>query len=600
MKFHTQAISCIFATAVAATSARADVIPPKVILTTPGGVNVADGSLIYSNDDISIGTLKLERFARTGLQPDRGFMLLNWAVNFDIYVSVPLKKASRIPSIPARYTPIVHIGSGASGVYEQDYLSDTAVVSYNIDAFSGILGSDGTSYTYTDSSGTIYHFTPTVRAPGPNIAQNNSQRVSSIVYSNGRVENFSYDSSGNLHLVADTAGYAILMDYDSNGFIKVACGFDLSQTYVSTSSTCAGAALSVSYNYSLNTLSFVDVLHQTTIYTSDQYGVTCVKPPGYSSCKLSTAYGGAYAPGQAAAYQQTLADGSIWNVSASASSGDPSDPDVIPTDGDNEGSITDPNGKTTYFTFTKSSPYTMTDANGNTTHYKYDGGPQFDYTGPYYHEGKYLREVDFPEGNKYLATYSGPYHEVTQETMQAKPGSGLADLVKQYGYGDCFTAPGTLQNCGKPIWIKDPKGNQIDFAYASWGGLLSEMQPSPTTGAARPLKLYEYVQKYAYIKNSGGALVAASTPIWEANSETVCQTVAGSSSPVCDTAAPITVTTYEYGAPGTADNLLVRGKVVTTNTPSGAPTLRTCYGYDAQSRKISETSPRGTTSASCS
>jgi YD repeat-containing protein len=113
------------------------------------------------------------------------------------------------------------------------------------------------------------------------------------------------------------------------------------------------------------------------------------------------------------------------------------------------------------------------------------------------------------------------------------------------------------------------------------------MQPAPSAGTARPLKLYTYVQKYAWIKNSGGTLVSANQPIWLPSTETLCQTVAGSNSPVCDSAAPQTVTTYQYGADGTADNLLLHGKAVS----SGGTTLRTCYGYDAYSRKISETAP---------
>jgi YD repeat-containing protein len=56
---------------------------------------------------------------------------------------------------------------------------------------------------------------------------------------------------------------------------------------------------------------------------------------------------------------------------------------------------------------------------------------------------------------------------------------------------------------------------------------------------------------------------------------------------VCDSAAPETVTTYQYGADGTAEILVLHGKAVS----SGGTTLRTCYGYDAYSRKISETAP---------
>src|SRR3546814_874477 len=68
---------------------------------------------------------------------------------------------------------------------------------------------------------------------------------------------------------------------------------------------------------------------------------------------------------------------------------------------------------------------------------------------------------------------------------------------------------------------------------------------------------------------------------------TECQTAAGSSSPVCDSGAPQRLTTYQYGANGTANNLLVRGVTVSAD----GVMLRTCYGYDALGRKISETKP---------
>jgi YD repeat-containing protein len=267
---------------------------------------------------------------------------------------------------------------------------------------------------------------------------------------------------------------------------------------------------------------------------------------------------------------------------------DVKDPEGVDAfDGDSSGSVTDPNGKTTSFVFTQSSPWSRTDPDGNVTQYRFIGAVLFDYMGAPYQSGSLLVEAIFPEGNKYQAEYGGPFKSVTKETLVAKPGSGLPNLVKQYGYGSCFS-PGTYQTCPKPIWIKDPKGNQTDYAYASWGGMLSEMQPAPASGAARPLKLYTYVQKYAYVKNSGGALVAAATPIWLMDTETICQTVAGSSAAACDSSAPSLVTTYLYGANGTADNLLVRGKLVSDGTTS----LRTCFTYDSWSRKISETSPR--------
>ncbi|WP_163616792.1 hypothetical protein, partial [Klebsiella pneumoniae] len=49
-------------------------------------------------------------------------------------------------------------------------------------------------------------------------------------------------------------------------------------------------------------------------------------------------------------------------------------------------------------------------------------------------EGSYLVEATYPEGNKYLAEYNGPYRAISKGTLVAKPGSGLPNLVKQYGY----------------------------------------------------------------------------------------------------------------------------------------------------------------------
>jgi hypothetical protein len=171
--------------------------------------------------------------------------------------------------------------------------------------------------------------------------------------------------------------------------------------------------------------------------------------------------------------------------------------------------------------------------------------------------------------------------------MVPKPGSGLSSIGKQYGYGACSGTGRSYQNCAKPIWIRDPKNNQADYTYALHGGLLTEMKPAPTAGASRPLTVNAYVQKYAYVKNSGGSLVQAATQIWVKDTETQCQTVAGSSTPTCDPGGPQITSTYQYGANGTADNLLVRGVAVTAN----GQTRRTCFGYDAYSRKISETKP---------
>jgi len=558
-------------------AANADIIPPKSYSVTPGGVNVADSSLVYSVTDLSIGSLTLERFYRSGgpaplyKQPNNPPFGKNFSHNFDIYVSPNTVTGQGIVG-----RPIVHIGQSASGVYVH---GNSSVLPNNDDARKGNLSWTGTQYEYMDSAGTIYTFSATVLVPGA--AGGGGRAIERIDFPDGRRQTFSYNSSQYLKLVEDSAGYALVFDYNSNGDITSACAFNRAQNYVSATSTCSGAQLKTTYGYTnggTGTLlaSATDVLGRVTTYTNALSGMSCIKPPGYSVCTMSGGGG-----------VQTLLDGGTWYAGAN-------DPDANNPDGPyvgdctNEGAVQDPNGVTISMTFTKTSPCSVTDANGNVTTFKFEGAHQFNDTGPVYTDGTFLREATYPEGNKYLAEYVGPFKSITKETMVPKPGSGLANLEKTYGYQSCTTLPGTYQNCAKPIWIKDPKGNQTDYTYASHGGLLSEMQPAPTAGAARPLKLTTYTQKFAYIKNSGGSLVQAATAIWMPSTETLCQTVGGGTTPTCDSTATQTVTTYEYGANGTANNLRVKGMTLA----SGVTTYRTCYGYDNQGNKIWETSPR--------
>lgn len=555
-----------------------DIIPPKAYATTPGGVNVADRSLVYSVKDLSLGTLDLERFHRTGKkQPNDPAFGSNFSSNFDIYIAKNVKVTGTSDTV------IAHLGSSASGTYSQTH-SGNVISAYNLDAEKGILALVGGKYVYTDGSGTAYTFSSTVTADGV-IWEAESRRIERIDYPDGRVRTFSYNGSGILKLVEDSSGYAIVLDSDANGDITTACIFNRSQTYVNTASTCSGAQLKTSYGYTAISsryylTSATDVDNQTTTYTNVYGGVTCIKPPGFASCKMTMTAD--------QVSTQTLADGGTWTVYRSDTTELNNPDEAAPGEGHNEIEILDPSGASTYLTFTKTSPYSMTDANGRVTQFRYEGGvPIYDPWAGVSAYGAMLREATFPEGDKYLAEYNGPFRAVTKETRTAKPGSGLANLVKTYGYGSC-TSPGSYKSCGQPITITDPSGNVTNYTYdAAHGGMLTEMKPAPSAGGARPLVVKTYVQKYAYIKNASGSLVPAAAPIWVPSTVTECQTVAGSSTPVCDGAAPSRVTTNQYGADGTANNLLVRGVAVTAD----GVTRRSCFSYDALGRKISETAP---------
>jgi hypothetical protein len=565
-----------------------ELIPPKSYVLTPGGVNAADGSFTHVVTDLAIGSLKLERFHRTGRFEINGDPMERWRNNFYIYVASSAVRNTNGGIF--KYRPVVNLGTSSSGVYTQNASSLTSIGQENEEAVQGTLVWNGANawtggnYVYTDQSGTVYTFTNAVLATGLK-SDSKSQRVARIDFPDGRVQTFTY-TGNTLKLVQDSSGYAIVFDTGA------ACGFNTAQTYVSASTTCSGAALKVTYNGSTQV---TDVLGQTTTYELGVAGVTCIKPPGTTTCEVTNVYGALPGTGytQYRVTQQTLADSSVWQIASS----DPTllnDPDApAPQDGHNEVSVTDPANKSNWLTFTKTSPFSMTDANNRITSFRYRGGSYFSDTsnGATTH-GSFLVEAVYPEGNKYLAEYNGPYGSVSKQRMVGKPGPTLSDRVVTYGY-NCTTGR-TVAQCTKPIWVRDANSNasgtvyQTDYDYASHGGLLYEMKPAPAAGAARPLKLASWIQKYAYVKNSSGALVPASAPIWVITSETQCQTVAGSNSPVCDGAAQQTVTAYQYGADGTANNLLVRGVAVTAD----GTTLRTCYGYDGVGNRISETKPR--------
>lgn len=99
----------------------------------------------------------------------------------------------------------------------------------------------------------------------------------------------------------------------------------------------------------------------------------------------------------------------------------------------------------------------------------------------------------------------------------------------------------------------------------------------------RPQKRYGYGQFYAYVRNASGTLVQAATPVWMPTWISECRTLQS-----CVGAADEVLTTFEYGAPGTVNRLLLRGKVVT----AGGVSVRTCYSYDQMGNQIAVTTPR--------
>jgi YD repeat-containing protein len=156
----------------------------------------------------------------------------------------------------------------------------------------------------------------------------------------------------------------------------------------------------------------------------------------------------------------------------------------------------------------------------------------------------------------------------------------------------CGSGDASAKLCESPVATIDARGNQTDYTYdAAHGGVLTETGPAQPSGV-RPQTRYTYVQKQARIKDASGNAVATGLPVWLLASKNYCKTSAASGAGCAVTGDEVT-TTYDYGPDTGFNNLLLRGMV---DDSTGAA-LRTCYSYDWQGNRISETRPMAGLSA---
>jgi hypothetical protein len=160
---------------------------------------------------------------------------------------------------------------------------------------------------------------------------------------------------------------------------------------------------------------------------------------------------------------------------------------------------------------------------------------------------------------------------------------------------DC-TNPRT---CNHPTTVTDGNNNVWTYTYApEHGGVQTETGPAAPTRQSNgtianvsPQKRYEYVQRYAWISNGSGGYVHASSPLWLLSRERHCISTAPSGSSCTGGAADEVVTDYDYGPDSGPNNLNQRGVAVTAYLGGSPVTHRTCYGYDANGNRISQTLP---------
>jgi YD repeat-containing protein len=202
-----------------------------------------------------------------------------------------------------------------------------------------------------------------------------------------------------------------------------------------------------------------------------------------------------------------------------------------------------------------------------------------------------------PDGTKTDLQQDG-LGNITRVTRHARPGStqpngsAWSDIVTSATFDTAH-----IKSQNKPLSMTDANGNTTNYTYdTAHGGLLTETGPAPTTGAPRPQTRHSYAQLYAWLSDGSGGFVQAATPVWVRTATSSCRTSAadptGTYAP-CSVAGDEVLTQYDYGTGDSShgNTLLLRGQTVTSTDGGVTTTLRTCYGYDAQGRRISETRP---------
>lgn len=529
--------------------ASAQLMPPRLYTVSPTGVDLATGSFTTSATDLSIGTLSLERSYVTADGPtwtSSAYFGYGWTHNYDIYAYQTNFNSDAKTTVIIGRSVYRFAGWPPSTYPEADELGTT-------------LTSVGGAMVFTDRDGTIYRF-----------LSGSTAKVSTITHPDGTVITFNY-VSGLPKTIVSNRGYALVFDYSSTQ-VTAACGFNLAVSYVTTSTTCSGAALKVTYGYTSSKLTSVtDVTNNTAHYSYGFGGVlSCLTDPGTTTCKITNT--NVAGPGGGSAIivsAQTTADGATWGYQCDCGIAELADPeDLNAQDGTR---MTKPDSATSDFTFVRGSP----------TYYKNENGKI--YTPSYI--GRTPLSIISPEGNQANFSYNGGLVE-SKVSFVAKTGSGLATIDQ-----GSKTFPTSCTNpviCNLPLTVTDAKGAVTTYTYDSThGGVLTETKPADSSGISAVVR-HAYAQKYAYIKNSGGTYSAAATPIWVLTEDRTCRTTATVSGACAGGSADEVVTSYDYGPASGPNTLSLRGISVTAD----GITRRTCFGYDWQGNKISETQPR--------
>ena len=611
--------------------------PAEKFNVAPGGVDMRTGRFVYSETDLSAGPLALSRTMPEKVA-NHANPFGNFSHNWDIFLLETRTDIEGGNPVGLDYQMNVHYG-GRSFTFESlRYSQGYAYKSY--DRFSDYLtysggdrASDTAVYTYR-SRGTVLTFRPIGSADCADQPWGTGRRrcayVSELVEADGTKYTFQYASAGGgsgnrarLSQVTSSRGYALLLEGSGTRVTK-ACVLNLTLASVPANGLCpANALATATYSYEPNgrLAGATGPDNNTSGFTysapPDQGGAMGFVTPGQTAAWLTNHIGyfpdEEYTP-QEIVMRQDFADGQTYAYGFGLTPATTNRPTPTIVGGsyvDAEGGVTQVlydfplmpgSGPTTHCT----SRPCYNDAPDDFMNYVYQQTPgpvvivdplgrrtEMDYCdplllaspAPYSACAVYPLQWSLdPEGIKTVLGYDGQ-RNITKATRYPKPGvlnpdgSTPAPTVTEAGYDHVHAK---LE--GKPLWIKDPKGNVTSWTYdPAHGGVVTET--GPAVNGVTPQTRYFYFQRYARLADT-----LAGPPIWLLERTSTCRTGNPSGAGCALGAADEVVTTYDYGPDMWGTNLNLLGQAVTAD----GQTLRTCYAYDGLGRKISETSPNGT------
>ncbi|WP_430445271.1 hypothetical protein [Sphingorhabdus contaminans] len=564
---------------------------PSHTTSTPMGVNLQTGKFVYFPYSFEMGPFVLRRgFGQSGF----GFVgAALWrtqqtATGGGQDVLTVYLGSNRVPAVSDTGSPLkLDFVSNGSGGF----------IWWGSSSLGYKLARSGAGYLLTDRSGNTYYFSD---MPGTGYGTPNA-RATLVTYADGSTISMEYDGSDRLKFIKSNRGYAVLYEYLGGGTQQKICGFNLALAFASSASSCSASTHVVTLNTTTlsNGLvlinSVIDLAGQTSnlTYVGNNF-LQCMTLPNSATCEFTNSYGPqAGEPTQLTKPDQvrvqTDASGAVYNYgydNPATVNGDdppqyPGGPPIL--------------------------SYAWMNAPSYSVQGNYENGLLMQLSAPgggpsaFEYDGAEIKKAIMPEGNNVAITrdWVGNAGTIVENP---KPGSGQSAVTRT----QTFPTPNLYANpticnaasdrlCNKPITQIDALGNQTDYTYdPAHGGMLTKTLPAVAvagSGSVRPQIRHEYAQRNAWVKNSGGAYVAESA-LWVKTRERSCKTTAVSGQSCAGGAADEVITDYEYGPNSGPNNLLLRGVAVTATNSSGSlETLRTCYGYDANGRKISETQP---------